>query len=71
MGHSKRMSLDNGIFDPIQLCQTLSVLLYHFPSNLLNFTKKRKEDLFAVLGRTASTYHVKLKYVENYIFSHN
>ena len=71
MGNSKRMSLDNGTFDPIQLCHTLSVLLYHFPSNLLNFSKKRKEDLFAVLNRTASAYHVKSKYVENYIFSHN
>ena len=63
------MSLDNDIFDPIQLSHTLSVLLYHFLSNFLNFAKKlqneRKEDLFAALDRTPSAYHVKLKYVEN------
>ena len=52
MGPFKSMSLDSGIFHPIQICHTVNFI-------------KRKEEFFAYMA--ASAYHVISKEVKNHI----
>ena len=68
----KYCHLHNAIFHSIQLCHTLSILLYHFP---VSFTKLHEGTIewewkrfFAYMA--ASAYHVILTEVENHIFKH-
>ena len=62
----------NGIFHPMILCHTLSILLYHFPwaihkTSLRNYRTGGK-NIFAYMA--ASAYHITSMEVENHIFKH-
>ena len=61
--------LHNGIFHPIQLCHTLSILLYHFPCVIQKTYQETIEwegkRFFAYIF---CTYHVISTEVENHIF---
>ena len=71
----KVCQLHNGIFYLIQLCHTLSILLYHFPcvihqTSLRNNRMREKKRLFFAY-MAVSAYHFVLKEVESHIFRYN
>ena len=65
--------LHNGIFYPIQLCHTLSILLHHFPCVI----HKTYQETIEWEGKRFSAYmaasanHVISTEVENHIFKHD